>query len=341
MKTIKEVGLINLSLILISVIYISACDDVTNSVDIRDAYEIKAWDYSDNHYFLDTIYKQSFLDYYNNNFISSHTDSFYVDDQSFEVWVQTDVTVSNYRRAALHINLPSIPVSGKYNDSFKVVSNPQQGISAFGLVRKLQTSEYTIHKYAGYVSLIINLPENYFAGVAYKRPLTGEEFGSISTDTNAYPTDTLVLKMIKVQNLVPQNLSAWELKLKNIYQLPRTNILQNGFEFDISYLYNGVYSSKLPNTDNYLITILGLDKYSDGRIEPPDNKFDFIANYTIDPDNGWIIFPTLKPFLTNFQNFSPPVDSVYWYPQIYNDLKSNSNQVPNANNYKLSGYIKR
>ncbi len=29
-------------------------------------FELKVWDYSDNHYFLDTIYKASFLDFFNN-----------------------------------------------------------------------------------------------------------------------------------------------------------------------------------------------------------------------------------------------------------------------------------
>ncbi|MEO8666867.1 MAG: hypothetical protein ABI462_15355, partial [Ignavibacteria bacterium] len=41
----------------------------------EQAFDIKAYDYSDNHYFLDTLYKQSFLDYFNNINITQHTDS--------------------------------------------------------------------------------------------------------------------------------------------------------------------------------------------------------------------------------------------------------------------------
>ncbi len=54
----------------------------------EQAYTIQVWDYSDNHYFLDTNYKQSFLDYYNNSILSTRTDSLQIDDLTFEVWVQ-------------------------------------------------------------------------------------------------------------------------------------------------------------------------------------------------------------------------------------------------------------
>jgi cell surface protein SprA len=197
-----------------------------------------------------------------------------------------------------------------------------------------------LNKYAGYVSLKINLPDNYFAGVAYRRPVTDEQFGTMSTDTNVTSTDTLILKMIKVANLIPQDLLAWEMKLKNIYQLPKTNISEQGFEFRILYHPPNFENFPIfPNMSTYIITILGLDKYTSGRTGPPDNKFDFLPGYTIDQSNGWIIFPTLKPLLSNLQNYNPPIDSAYWYPQIYDEIKSNSTQAPNANNYLFTGYI--
>ena len=345
MKALKAVGLINLSLAVISVILISSCsDDVTNTVDNRDTYQIKVWDYSDNHYFLDTLYKASFVDYYNNINISSQTDSFAVDEQSFEVWIQTDTSPQYYRKAAMHVDLPVMPVNG-YDDTLKTVPTPEQGIRTYGLVRELLKSEYELNKYAGYISLKINLPDNYFAGVAYKRIGTGEQFGTISTDTSAFPNDTLILKMVKVQNLIPLNTLAWELKLRNIYQLPKTNIVQEGFEFDIKYLSNGIWSPLLPiqNLNKFLITIFGLDKYTDGRSGPPDNRFDYIST-TIDPENGWIIFPVLRPFLDNMESYNSngvTIDPVYWYPEIYNSLKSNSKLVPNAYNYIFSGYLSK
>lgn len=303
-------------------------------------FTLKVYDYSDNHYFLDTIYKTSFLDFFNSTNISQSTNQLSVDEQSFEVWVQTDVTTTGYRRAGMHVDLGPVPPSGKYNDSLK---NPTtiQGTSIFGLVRKLSTSEYTLNKYAGFVTLKISLPDNYFAGVAYKRTNTGEQFGTISTDTNVKSTDTLVLKMFKVQTLIPDNTLAWELKMKNIYRLPVSRIVREGFNFDIKFLSQGIYNPTfpIPDINKYIITIMGLDKYTDGRSGPPDTKFDWLPGTTIDVENGYIIFPTLKPFLNNLKDTinGITIDSSYWYPQIYTQLKDNSKLVPNANNYVFTG----
>jgi cell surface protein SprA len=120
--------------------------------------------------------------------------------------------------------------------------------------------------------LKIDLPDNYFAGVSYKRPFIGEQIGIISTDTNVRSTDTLVLKMVKVANLIPQNTLAWELQLRNIYKLPITNVNSDGFEFDVKYLSNGIYKSNLPGISTSLLTITGLDKYSNGRSGGPGQQ---------------------------------------------------------------------
>jgi hypothetical protein len=306
-------------------------------------YTIQVWDYSDNHYFLDTTYKQSFVDYFNNSILSSRTDSLQIDDLTFEVWVQADVTFSGYREAGLHVDLEKLPQSGKYNDSLKVVPTPIQGLRSYGIVRKLANTEYTLNKYAGFVSLKISLPENYFVGVAYRRTVTGEQYGTISSDSGANGNDTLVLKMIKVDNLTPANTLAWEHKLKNIYRLPVSRVAREGFEFDVKFQDNGVYNPTFPpalQINSNLITILGLDKYSIGRTGTPDNKFDYIPGLTIDPENGFVIFPTLKPFLTVLQDYNVngrTIDSSYWYRDIYTDLKSNSRQKPNGTNYRIDG----
>lgn len=345
MKTLKAVGLLNLSFAVFSILFLSSCsDDMTNTVDNRDGYELKVWDYSDNHYFLDTVYKASFVDYYNNTNISQQTANLAVDEQSFEVWVQPEVIPQYYRLAAMHVDLPAMPVNG-YDDSLKTVPTPEQGMRTFSIVRRLEQNEYVLNKYAGYISLKINLPENYFAGVAYKVPGTGNEFGTISTDTSAFPNDTLILKMVKVQNLIPQNTLAWELKLRNIYQLPKTNIVQTGFEFEVMYLSNGIWSQSLPVQDlnKDLIMILDLDKYTFEGIDIPDGKFDYLPDKTINEENGWIIFPTLKPFEENMKNKINGIyiDSVYWYTEIYHSLKSESKTVPNAINYRFQVYISK
>ncbi len=309
----------------------------------EQTFNIQAWDYSDNHYFLDTIYKQSFLDYYNNQLLSTRTDSLQIDDLTFEVWVQSDITNTGHRLAGLHVDLAPLPASGRYNDTLKTIPTPIQGLRSFGIVRKLANTEYTVNKYAGFVSLNISLPENYFVGIAYRRPITGEQFGTISTDSGSVSDDTLVLKMIKVDNITPNNTLAWEHKMKNIYKLPVSRVARDGFEFDIKYLDNGVYNPTYPpalQINSSLITILGLDRFTTGRTGPPDNKFDWIPGITIDPQNGYIIFPSLKPFLNTLQEYNvggKTIDQNYWYPEIYTQLKNNAKLQPNSVNYRFDG----
>ncbi len=124
--------------------------------------------------------------------------------------------------------------------------------------------------------------------------------------------------------------------------MPVSRIVKEGFEFDIDYLNNGVYQPTLPipTITQNLITIMGLDKYTNGRSGGPDNKFDFIIGTTIDPENGFIIFPTLEPFLSNLSNYNvngESIDTSYWYPQIYTQVKDDSKRIPNANNYAFIG----
>ncbi|MFZ1323035.1 MAG: hypothetical protein WAT71_15865 [Ignavibacteria bacterium] len=345
MINIKSVKQFLLFFTLIPLFFISACsDNINNNNEDLQGYDIDVWDYSDNHYFLDTIYRSSFIDYFDDQNLSQQTINLSVDDQNFEVWVQTDYSVQNYRRAGLHIELPQIPTVGNYPDSLKTVPNPVQGISNFGIVRKLEPGEYVLNKYAGYVSLKTNLPDNYFAGVAYKRIVTGEKIGTMSTDSIT-SEDTLILKMIKVQNLIPSNTIAWNMKLRNIYQLPVRGVSADGFEFEIKYLKNGEYSPVLPitNLNQHLITIMGLDNYTVAFASSPDSKFDFIQGFTIDTDNGWIIFPTLEPFVDKFSTpvNGIPIDPIYRYPELYSQNKSDAKTVANADYYLFSGFFKQ
>ncbi|MBL8007560.1 MAG: cell surface protein SprA, partial [Ignavibacteria bacterium] len=305
----------------------------------EEAFNLKVWDYSDSHFFLDTIYKASFLDYFNNeNGVNETTTLLSVNDQTFEVWVQTDVTTTGYRKAGLHVDLGPLPPTGKYNDTLKSVPTIEQGIRTYGIVRKLSLSEYSLNKYAGYISLKINIPENYFVGIAYQRTNTGEQFGTISTDSISNPDDTLVLKMVKVQNLIPSNTQAWALKLKNIYRLPVSRVVQDGFEFDVKYNLNNVPQPNFEGVSTPIIQILGLDKHTSGRAGPPNNIFDYIPGITIDPEAGFVIFPSLEPFYNNLRAWNnPPIDSAKWYPQIYSSLKSTAKELPNANLFSIIG----
>ena len=87
------------------------------------------------------------------------------------------------------------------------------GLKFSGYFRKLEPTEYYINPYAGFISLKINVPDNYHIGVAY-RTKKGKIYGTTESDRSGF-SDTLILKMIKVKDQSPdQTPLAWELKLR-------------------------------------------------------------------------------------------------------------------------------
>ena len=86
----------------------------------QQEFQINVWNYSDNHYFLDTLYKSSFLEVfnsttntysqevYNNRVLSTNND--------FEVWVQCDYFESQKRLAVAYVQLYERPPNGYPRD---------------------------------------------------------------------------------------------------------------------------------------------------------------------------------------------------------------------------------
>ncbi|MCX7834151.1 MAG: cell surface protein SprA [Ignavibacteria bacterium] len=305
-------------------------------------FQINVFDYSDNHYFLDTIYKSSFLDYYNNTtgVISPKTDSNQVlaGDNSFEVWVQTDITDSRKRYA---VAITMLPEATTVNYDTLINTNEIQGIRFFGVFRKLEQNEYYINPYAGFISLKVNIPENFVVAVTY-RTKKGEKFGRSSKD-KPQNSDTLVLKMVKCRNLNPEATPlAWELKLRNIYRLPVSKVIQDGFSLNIYYTNeenNDVPTIPTQSGQKQLLQIVGLDRYQGTtRNPPPDNVFDFIPGLTINVESGDIIFPTLRPFFDNISEAG--ADTSYFFSQLYTKVKTEAITYPIATRYKIKGTAK-
>ena len=336
----KKIKSCILSFILLSA-FLIGCDKDNNicGPGIGDTrFNIAAYEYSDNHFLIDTLYRRSFLDYYNNTtgILTQHTydNQILSNDISFEVWVQADFYPGGGKRSAVaHILLPAEPVGG-YSDTL-INTTRIPGIRFFGSFRKLNLDEYYISEYAGMIGLKINIPDNYHAGIVYKTQ-NGKKYGIGSYESTQ--TDTLLLKMFKTENQSPdQTPLAWELKLKNVYRLPITNVLQSPFLLDVVIDDYNVYRSIIPGMNILLLQITQLDRYQpNSRIPPPDGIFDFLPGLTIIPETGDIIFPTFRPFYDEFRDAG--VDSVYWFPELYEQRKTVAQNLPIANKFRIHGY---
>lgn len=297
-------------------------------------FTINVYNYSDNHYFLDTAYKSNFVDFMADGTLTPgpNTDR-QVSNENFQVWVQTTNTTADRKNASLLIDLPVKPPTG-YDTSY-YAPRQEQGKRYFGYFRKLSPTEYTINYQAGFVSLKTNVNDNDFVGVTYKEIGTQNEYGTndITSDSS-----TLVLKMIKAGNINPAtDVLAWALKMKNIYRLPVSRIVEEGFEFKVNYVDPGTLtpSPSLPN-QKQLLEVVGLDKFiGKGPTLGQDNLFDFLSGRTVNTETGDIIFPTLEPF------FGPILtatgDTSLVFKEVYTQLKTVAQQSPNNSKYLITG----
>lgn len=297
-------------------------------------FTINVYNYSDNHYFLDTAYRSNFTDYMADGFLEpGPNQDRQVSLDNFEVWVQTQNTTADRKNASLLIDLQ--PLTGPDYDTTLYRPEQIQGRRYFGIFRKLSPTEYTVNTQAGFISLKTNVNDNDYIGVSYKEIGTGRRFGTNSVE---FTKDTLVLKMVKAGNINPATDDmAWSLKLKNIYRLPVSRVVEDGFEFRVSYVDPSslTQSPSLPN-GKQVLEVVGLDKFvGKGPEQRPDNYFDFLSGRTVNTETGDIIFPTLQPFLDPI--LSATGDTSLVFREIYTKLKSEASISPNNSKYIITG----
>ena len=329
-----------LLLVCILCISIYSCENaiVTTSADSTN-YNIQPAFYSDNHYFIDTIYKTAFRRIFtegNNNY----TDSNGIDVTNLQIWVQTEVTNPNKRSAVLDIDLPQVYTGEQYDTiPYMIDQNiPSKRMGAY--FRKLASSEYSIDYDAGFISLKVNLPDLYGAGLTYQYRNNPNKKVGIG-DNSVGATNTLLLKMVKLPDLTPTDTLAWALKMKNVYRLPVNNIVRENFTLLVNYIdpATNIGSPTLPSGRN-LLQIQKLDRFTGSNFGQyaPDNNFDYIEGRTVLSSSGDIIFPSLEPFSSDIS--ADPRDSNYAFSDIYKYSKSVAIQSPRNSFYVIKGHVR-
>lgn len=309
--------------------------DYTGGAQQQD-FQINVWDYSDSHYFVDTIYKQSFLAVYNDSTGILSQDilqkKIKTDMPSFQVWVQCDNTVSLKKTAVAYIQLVERPPGGYDSATYK--KTEQIADSCFyGYFRELSPTEYAVDPIAGFISLKISVPETYAVGVTYET-FENKKFGNGKYDVTG--NEMMILKMIKCANQSPDATpKAWQLKMKNIYRLPISKVIQDGFKLDVMFNNGNLLNTNLPDKQISLSTMLYIDRYSGTTKKyAPDQLFDYIPGRTINTETGDIIFPTLRPFYDNIS------DTTYQFADIYTKRKSEASVSTNSTRYYVKGSAK-
>lgn len=219
-----------------------------------------------------------------------------------------------------------------------------------GNMRRLDPNEYTINTQLGYVSLNSPIPTDQVLFVAFNYTLNGQvnQVGEFSDDVppDGLNSNVLFTKMLKPSVLRVSPYPAWDLMMKNIYNIGY-GLRADGFFLDIRY-ESGTSAGKinfLPTgavANLPLIQVTGVDNVTNNTAQGPDNYFDFIEGVTVKSDRGLVIFPVLEPFgdhLADRLDNDPDEVDKYVFSALYDDTQQGAIQrFPEKNRFTMEGY---
>lgn len=232
--------------------------------------------------------------------------------------------------------------------------------------RLLSQSEYTYNPQLGYISLNARLRPNQMLGVAYRYFYTdvcdavysvGQTSGqSLSTNerssTGQTRDTTAVSKSVFVKLLKSSKQStkepAWDLMMKNVYNLRTAQLNKDGFQMDIFYeddFSDGSLKKFIPEpgfNDKPLLNVFRLDNLNRFNDPQSDGIFDYVPGITVNERSGSIIFPVLEPFDKTLVELLGDKADKYKYSRLYDTsfVMANQNQNLKKNKFRLIGKVK-
>ena len=214
--------------------------------------------------------------------------------------------------------------------------------------RLLSSSEYTVNKAMGYISLKTTLQSDQVLAVAYEYTQGGRtyqvgEFSSDRTDVS----EALFVKALKNTSNAPTQPN-WKLMMRNVYYLA-SSVQKEKFRLDIKYQSDtaGVYLNYLPVErvkSTPLIRLLGADRLDNNNKAHSNGYFDFVDGYTV--SNGRVYLPKAEPFGTALYDalksngLSDEIAEKYRYQALYDSTKTIAKQNAEKNRFKLVGQFK-
>ena len=212
--------------------------------------------------------------------------------------------------------------------------------------RLLTSSEYTLNKALGYISLKTSLQTDQVLAVAFEYTYGGRTYkvGEFASDhTNA--SEALFVKSLKNTSNNPQQAN-WDLMMKNVYYLAST-VEKTKFRLDIKFQSDtaGVYLSYIPEVkDVTLLRGLGCDRLDNNNKAHPNGVFDFVEGYTV--SGGRVFFPSAEPFGSTLKSFlirngiNEATANKYAFTELYDTTRTAAKQMTDKDKYLLTGQFK-
>ena len=214
--------------------------------------------------------------------------------------------------------------------------------------RLLTSSEYTVNKALGYVSLKTGLQTDQVLAVAYEFTSGGVtyqvgEFASDLTETSK----ALFVKSLKNTSNNPTQ-GNWDLMMKNVYYLA-SSVEKTKFRLDIKFQSDtaGVYLTYIPDAlvkNKTLLKLLGCDRLDNNMKPHPNGYFDYVEGYTV--SNGRVFLPAAEPFGAYLRGklLAAGLDKAeaekYVFSELYGQTKTIAKQTAEKDKYILVGEFK-
>lgn len=219
--------------------------------------------------------------------------------------------------------------------------------------RLLSPSEYSYQPQLGYISLNMPLQPGEVLAVAFEYSHEGTVYqvGEFSSDISSDNVksdnggDALFLKLLKPVSLTPGS-PVWDLMMKNIYTLGygAYNLSREDFRLEITYQSDttGVYLNYLPGSGidkEILLRVMQLDRLNERNDPYPDGLFDFLEEYTVDTENGKIIFPVTEPFGSHLMKMigNERVAARFIFQELYDSTRMVAREMAERNKFRLNG----
>ncbi len=216
--------------------------------------------------------------------------------------------------------------------------------------RRLNPQEFFINTRTGFISLNQTLNNDQVLAVSYQYTFNGKVY-QVGEFSEQYPDNTklLVCKLLK-GSVVNTRFPLWKLMMKNVYSIGAFNVNPTDFMLGVYYnnIETGVDVPYIPSgavNGVQLIRVLNCDKLSVNGDRTPDGVFDFIKDFTINPNNGRIYLPMAEPFGSGLKNKFDlnndfPAANKYIFQELYDSTRTAATFIQEKNRYKIKGSFK-
>ena len=214
--------------------------------------------------------------------------------------------------------------------------------------RLLNSSEYTVNKSLGYITLKAGLQTDQVLAVAYEYTYGGQSYqvGEFASDITE-ADQALYVKSLRNTSSNPYQFN-WRLMMRNVYYLAST-VEREKFRLDIKYQSDtaGVYLTYIPDEHVKgvaLIKLLGCDRLDNNYKANSNGYFDYVDGYTV--QNGRVFLPSAEPFGDYLRQqllkkgLSEEEAEKYVFSQLYDSTKTVAKQAAEKDKFIMTGLYK-